>query len=149
MMQLCTCCVCGCTVHTHTASAGWRFFSRQPKPGQESAENSTLTTTKMFAGLPATVCRTSNLFSGQWRSRILRCLQIVALLAVLFVTARNFSVFLLGSCQVLVMRFCREFFSPKERCLVVGLVFVGSTSCLLEAPCLVPRLLFFLIRVQD
>ena len=41
--------------------------------------------TKMSAGFSATVSRTSNLFSGQRRSRILRCLQIVALIAVLFV----------------------------------------------------------------
>ena len=58
----------------------------------EHAENSncssstgfghTLTTmTKLSAGFTATVCRTSNLFSGQRRSRILRGLQIVALFA--------------------------------------------------------------------
>ena len=71
------------------------------RQGLENAENSncssangfgpTLTTmtklfagwpailTKMSAGFPATVCGTSNLFSGQRRTRILRCLQIVAL----------------------------------------------------------------------
>ena len=41
--------------------------------------------TQMYAGFSATVCRISNLFSGQRLSRILRGLQIVALFAVLFV----------------------------------------------------------------
>ena len=45
--------------------------------------------TKMSAGFPATVCGTSNLFSGQRRSRILRCLQIVALFAALFVDCES------------------------------------------------------------
>ena len=38
--------------------------------------------TKLSAGSLATVCRTSNLFSGQLRSRILCCPQIVVLFAV-------------------------------------------------------------------
>ena len=80
------------------------FTSRQ---GLKNAENSncssstgfgpTLTMmTKLFAGWPAiltklsasstaTVCRTSNLFSDQLRSRILRCTQIVVLFDILFV----------------------------------------------------------------
>ena len=84
----------------------------------ENAENSncssstglgpTLTTmTKLFAGWPAsltqmsagfttTVCRTSNLFSGQRRSRILRCLQFIDFSLSHLLTARNISVFLLG-----------------------------------------------------
>ena len=52
--------------------------------------------TKMSAGFPATVCRTSNLFWGQRRCRILRCLQIVALFAVLFVDCDEYLNILLG-----------------------------------------------------
>ena len=74
-VQLCTCCICECTVYT-LPSVGWSFFSRQPKPvltlrkmftnrqDLKNAENSnwssstgfgpTLTTmTKLFAGWPA------------------------------------------------------------------------------------------------
>ena len=81
-----------------------KFTSRQ---GLENAENSncssstgfgpTLTTmTKLLAGLPAPVCRTSNLFSGQRRSRILRCLRIVVLFAVLFVDCEEYLCILVG-----------------------------------------------------
>ena len=80
------------------------FANRQ---GLENAENSccssstgfgpTLTTmaklfasqptilTKVSASFTANVCTVSSLFSGQLRSRILRCPQIVVLFAVLFV----------------------------------------------------------------
>ena len=60
--------------------------------------------TQMSAGFTATVCRISNLCSGQRRSQSLRGLQIVALSLSCLLTARNISVFLLGSCQVLVMQ---------------------------------------------
>ena len=53
--------------------------------------------TKLSAGFPATVCRTSYLFSGQLRSRILRCPQIVVLFAVLFVDCEECLCILVGS----------------------------------------------------
>ena len=92
------------------------FTSRQ---GLENVENSkcssstgfgpTLTTmtkllaswpailTKMSAGFTATVCRTSNLFSGELRSRILRFPQTVVVFAVLFVDCEEWFCVLLGS----------------------------------------------------
>ena len=60
--------------------------------------------TKLSASFPAPLCRTSNLFWGQPRSNILRCPRIVVLFDVFSLTAMNGSVFLLGSCQVLVMQ---------------------------------------------
>ena len=80
-VQLCACCICGCTVHT-LPSVDWRFFSRQPKPvltlrkkntnrqGLKNAENSncssfngfgpTLTTmTKLSASWPTTLTKLS------------------------------------------------------------------------------------------
>ena len=61
--------------------------------------------TQMSAGFTATVCGTSNLCSGQRRSRILRCFQIVALIAVLFVDCEEYLCILVGFfCQVLVMQ---------------------------------------------
>ena len=53
--------------------------------------------TKLSAGFPATVCRTSNLLLGQLRGRILRCPQIVVLFAVLFVHCEEWFYILLGS----------------------------------------------------
>ena len=92
-----------------TPPVGWLEVSRQ---GLENAENSncssstgvgpTLTTmTKLLAGWPAIltkmsasfsafVCRTFNLFSGQRRSRILRCLQIVTLFTVISVDSEEY-----------------------------------------------------------
>ena len=87
------------------------------RQGLENAENSncstgfgpTLTTmtkllagwpailTNMSAGFTATLCRTSNLFSGQRRSRILRCPQIVVLFAALLVDCEEWFYILLGS----------------------------------------------------
>ena len=55
------------------------------------------TMTKLSAGFPAILCRTSNLFSGQLRSHILRCPQIVVLFAVLFVGCEEWFYILLGS----------------------------------------------------
>ena len=52
--------------------------------------------TKMSAGFPATVCRTSNLFSGQRRGRILRCLQNVAPFVVFFVDCEENLCILVG-----------------------------------------------------
>ena len=77
------------------------------RQGLNNAENSkrlssngfgpNLTTmTKLSAGFSATVCRTSNLFSGQLRSHILRCPQIVVLLAVLFVDCEECLCILVG-----------------------------------------------------
>ena len=60
--------------------------------------------TQMSASFFATVCRISNLCSGQRRSQGLRCLQIVALFAVLFVDCEEHLCILDGSCQVLVMQ---------------------------------------------
>ena len=85
-VQLCTCCICGCTVHT-PLSVGWSFFSRQPKlvltlrekitnrQGLKNAENSncsssngigpTLTTmTKLSAGWPQTLTKLSAGFTA-------------------------------------------------------------------------------------
>ena len=53
--------------------------------------------TKLSAGFPATACRTSNLFSGQLRSRVLRCPQIVVLFAVLIVDCEEWFCTLLGA----------------------------------------------------
>ena len=54
------------------------------------------TLTKLSASFPTTVCRTSNLFSGQLRSRILRCPQIVVLFAVLLVDCDEWLRILVG-----------------------------------------------------
>ena len=122
-VQRCTCCICGCTVHTSRRLAGGFLQVTETCPNCEknnhcqdlkSAENSncssssgfgpTLTTmTKLLASWPATLCGTSNLFSGQLRGHILRCHQIVALFAVLFADCED-SVFFLDSFQVLVMQ---------------------------------------------
>ena len=51
---------------------------------------------RVSAGFTATVCRTSNLLSGQLRGRILRCLQIVALFAVLLVDCEEYLCILVG-----------------------------------------------------
>ena len=116
-VQLCMCCIGGCTVHTSRRLAG-RFVSRHSKPvltlikitsrqGLKNADNSNCSSstgfrptlkmmTKLFARWPAiltklsadfsaTVCRTSNLFSGQLRDLILRRPQTVVLFAVSFV----------------------------------------------------------------
>ena len=127
---------------SHSPSDGWKFFSRELKPvltlrkkftsrqGSENAENSncssstgfgpTLTTmtnlfgswpailTKLSAGFPATVCRTSSLFLLSFSLSYL-------------LTARNVSVFLLGSCQVLVVAIVCILFS-LEQCRVVDSV---------------------------
>ena len=53
--------------------------------------------TKLSAGWLATLCGTSNLFSGQLRSQILRCPRIVVLFAVLFVVCEEWFCILLGS----------------------------------------------------
>ena len=53
--------------------------------------------TKLSAGFLSTLCRTSNLSSGQPRSHILRCPQIVVLFAVLFVDREEWFCILLGS----------------------------------------------------
>ena len=53
--------------------------------------------TKLLAGFPATVCGTSKLFSGQLRSRFLRCPRMVVLFAVLLVDTEEWSNILLGS----------------------------------------------------
>ena len=130
-VQLCTCCICGCTVHSPRRLAGG-FLSRQPKPvltlwknhqssGLEECWEFQLLVfhwvwshvddddeavcsagwpailTKLSASLTATVCRTSNLFSGQLRSRVLRCPQIVVRFAVLPVDCEEWFFFLLGS----------------------------------------------------
>ena len=83
-MQFCTCCICGCSVHT---TVGWLevFFSRQPKPvltlrknftsrqGLKNAENSnwspsngfgpnTTTMTKLFAAWPTILTKLSAFF---------------------------------------------------------------------------------------
>ena len=129
VVQLFTCCICGCAVHKSRRLAGGfaptnrnlsqlreNFTNRQ---GLKNAENSicssskgfgpTLTMmtklfaswpatlTKLSAGFSATLGRTSNLFQGQPRSRILRCPQIVALFAFSFVDCEGISVFLLGA----------------------------------------------------
>ena len=101
---------------SHTASVGWRFFSRQPKPvltlrekftngqGLKNAENSycsssngsgpTLTTmTKLSAGWPATLRK----LSAGFRGHILRCPRIVVLFAVLLVDCEEWFYILLGS----------------------------------------------------
>ena len=107
-------------------SVGWRVFSRQPKPvltlrkitnrqGLKNAENSNcssstgfgpnLTTmTKLFAGITATLYRTSNMFSGQLRSHFLRCPETVVLFAALFVDCEEWFCILLGPCQALVVQ---------------------------------------------
>ena len=53
--------------------------------------------TTLSAGFTATICRTSNLFSGQPRSHIPRCPQIVVLCAVLFADCEEWFCFLVGS----------------------------------------------------
>ena len=53
--------------------------------------------TKLSAGFSSTLCRTSNLFSGRQRCRILRCPQIVILFAVLFVDCEEWHCILVGS----------------------------------------------------
>ena len=66
------------------------------------------TMTKLFAGWPAiltklsagssgNLCRTFNLFSGQLRSHIHRCPEIVVLFAVLLVDCEEWFCILLGS----------------------------------------------------
>ena len=58
--------------------------------------NWTAIRTQMSAGFTAHVFGTSNLFSGQLRSRILRDLQIVALFAVLSVDCEEYLCILVG-----------------------------------------------------
>ena len=104
---------------TETCPNSEKFTCRQ---GMKNAENSkcssyngfgpTLTTmTKLFAGLPATLtilsagfsatlCRTFSLFSGQPRSHVVRCPQIVVLFVVLFVDCEEWLCILLGSLPV-------------------------------------------------
>ena len=139
-VQLSSCCICGCTVHTRRLAGGFspgiRNLPHSEKitirQGLESAENSncssatgfcpTLTTmtkllaswpailTQMSAGFPATVCKTSNMFSGQLRSRILRCHLFDVLLSVLFVDCEEYLCILVG-------------FLPGARCAIVCILF--------------------------
>ena len=64
---------------------------------------------QMSAGFPATVCRISNLCSGQRRSQGLRGLQIVGLFAVLFVDCDEYLCilvgFLPGACHAIAFSF--------------------------------------------
>ena len=117
-VQLCTCSVCGCTEATETCpNSGKQNFPK--RQGLKNTKNSkyssssgfgpTLTMmtklfagwpaipTKLSAGFPATVCRTPNLFPGQLRCRILRCLQSV----VLFASLCLLRIMALYSCWVL------------------------------------------------
>ena len=71
--------------------------------------------TQMSAGFPATVCRTSNLCSGQRRSRVLRDLQIVALVAILFVDCEEYLSILVG-------------FLPGARHAIVCILFLLEQS---------------------
>ena len=66
--------------------------------------------TKLSAGFPAALCGTSNLFSCQLRSRILRCPQIVLLFAVSFVDCEECHCILVG-------------FLPKARRAIVCILF--------------------------
>ena len=146
-MQLCTCCICGCTAHT---PVGWLEVFLQATetcPNQEqkvttcedlkNAENPncssstglgpTLTTmtkllagwpaslTQMSAGFSATVCRISNLCSGQRRSQGLRGLQIVALIAVLLVDCEEYLCILVG-------------FLPSARHAIICILFLLEQS---------------------
>ena len=133
-VQLCTCCICGCTVHTRRLAGGFlqatetgpnseeNFTNRQ---GLKNAENSncsssngfgpTLTTMKLPAGWPATLTKLS---AGSPRPFVESptCFKVnrvviffVALKLLSFslphlLTARNGSVLFLGPCQVLVMQ---------------------------------------------
>ena len=72
-------------------------------------------TTKLSAGFPATLCRISNLCSGQRRSQGLRGLQFVALFAVLFVDSEEYLCILVG-------------FLPGARHAIVCILFLLEQS---------------------
>ena len=83
---------------------------------------------KMSASFRATVCRTFHLFSGQLRSRVLRCPQNWSFRC-LMLTAKNISVFLLGSCQVLVIEsFALSFCMSKIGSLIEWLLWSFCTD---------------------
>ena len=76
--------------------------------------------TQMSAGFLATVCRTYNLFSGQRRSRVLHCPQIVVLFAVSFVDCEEHLCILVG-------------FLPRARHAIVCILFSLEQSRVVDS----------------
>ena len=74
-----------------------------------------MTVTKLSAGFPATLCRTSSLFEGQPRSGILRCPRMLVLFAVLLVDCEEW--------------FCNRAVSlPDARRAIVCILFLREQS---------------------
>ena len=126
-VQLCAYCIRGCTVHT-LQSVGWRFFSSQPKPVLPMIKQSPLVRAWRMLRIPIVRlplglvprCRwwrnCLQVGPRSWRSCLSPTCFRVNDVVVFFVatkllpsslsylsTAKNCSVFLLGSCQVLVV----------------------------------------------
>ena len=143
-MQHGTSCICGCTVHTPRRLAGGfsqatendpnsekNFTNRQvlknaEKPNCSSSNGfdpNAMMMTKLSAGFPATLSKTSILFEVNHIVEFFDSFELLFFSLSYLLTARGGSKLLMGPCQVLVMQsFALSFRLSKVRSLIKWLL---------------------------